>query len=74
MASQKPGTDYSEPEYIKSKDRAEAPFYHPNIDHKLIPEVWATPISDYLTVPVRPHGKTYSLTRPGTDAGAAGEV
>jgi hypothetical protein len=30
---------YSEPEYIKSVDRAKHPFYHPNIDAKLVPEV-----------------------------------
>ncbi|KAI0157123.1 hypothetical protein GGR52DRAFT_190880 [Hypoxylon sp. FL1284] len=31
-------TTYSEPEYAKSQDRATAPFYHPNIERRIVPE------------------------------------
>ncbi|KAI1085222.1 hypothetical protein F5B20DRAFT_575690 [Whalleya microplaca] len=39
MASPKSGTNNSEPEYAKSQDRAKALFYHPNIEHRLVPEM-----------------------------------
>ncbi|KAI6082970.1 hypothetical protein F4821DRAFT_203361 [Hypoxylon rubiginosum] len=31
-------TNYSEPQYAKSQDKAKAPFYHPNIERRLVPE------------------------------------
>lgn len=34
-------TNYSEPQYAKSQDKAKAPFYHPNIERRLVPEVRA---------------------------------
>lgn len=34
----KPNTDYSEPEYAKSQERAKVPYYRPNIEHRLVPE------------------------------------
>lgn len=39
MSSQKDNPEYSEPAYAKSVDRAKFPFYQPNIDKKLVPEV-----------------------------------
>ena len=39
MASASDTLSYSEPGYTRSVDRAKFPFYLPNIDAKLIPEV-----------------------------------
>ncbi|KAI1387536.1 uncharacterized protein F4822DRAFT_285658 [Hypoxylon trugodes] len=38
MAAEKSGTKYSEPEYAKAQDRAKVPYYHVNIEHRLVPE------------------------------------
>ncbi|ETS77999.1 hypothetical protein PFICI_10061 [Pestalotiopsis fici W106-1] len=38
MADVKPNTDYSEPEYAKSQERAKVPYYRPNIEHRLVSE------------------------------------
>lgn len=38
MPSEIENQEYSEPAYTKSVDRAKFPFYHPNIDEKLVPE------------------------------------
>ncbi|KAI1132270.1 hypothetical protein F5Y10DRAFT_218493 [Nemania abortiva] len=38
MASPNTATNYSEPEYAKSQDRAKVPFYHPDISGRLVPE------------------------------------
>jgi hypothetical protein len=39
MSSQNETPKYSEPAYTKSVDRAKFPFYIPDIDKKLVPEV-----------------------------------
>ncbi|TGJ81908.1 hypothetical protein E0Z10_g6843 [Xylaria hypoxylon] len=38
MVLPKASPEYSEPEYAKPQDRAKAPYYHSNIDHRLVPE------------------------------------
>lgn len=40
MSDAKSNTDYSEPEYAKSQERSKVPYYRPNIEHRLVPEVW----------------------------------
>lgn len=39
MSDAKSNTDYSEPEYARSQERSKVPYYRPNIEHRLVPEV-----------------------------------
>ncbi|KAI1303859.1 hypothetical protein F5Y03DRAFT_359277 [Xylaria venustula] len=50
MATPQTKRDYSEPEYAKVQDRAKYPFYHPNIDHRLVPETQEL-LEKYSNVP-----------------------
>lgn len=42
MTSEKPNTDYSEPEYARSQQKEKPPFFREDISHKIVPEVSLT--------------------------------